>query len=233
MAGNELAQMRISEQARSENRVHDARVIEQAFSDAAGIDVAQSRVVSGAEKCKWCYQGAGAHSRNHRKFGTRPRRSPAIQHARTVCAIGATPRQCKIAERTRSRAHICLEKRRCRLVRISAQFAKIQHRRGCRIGCAVRCARQRTAAGKHKHDSQNDEWPYRQPAKRTQNNPLTLLNNATSLCKAAMARWQLAAWPRSSVLKWTQSLLRHANAMCSQAIAQRTKRKSCSCYIGR
>src|SRR5258708_2956216 len=89
IAGNELAQMRISKEARSENSAHDVRRIEQAFSDTAGIDVSQRRVVGGAEKCKWGNQGAGAHPRNDRKFGTRARRSPAGQSTPAVCALGA------------------------------------------------------------------------------------------------------------------------------------------------
>src|SRR3981081_597512 len=35
------------------------------------------------------------------------------------------------------RAHTCLEKHRCWLVRISAQFVKIQHPGGHRVGCCV------------------------------------------------------------------------------------------------
>ena len=65
--------------------------IEKAFSDAAGVNVSQRPIVGGSEKCKWCYQRAGAHPRNDRKFRTRPRRGPSIQHTRTVCAVGAAP----------------------------------------------------------------------------------------------------------------------------------------------
>src|ERR1700694_5838876 len=64
IAGNQLAQMRISKQARSEKSMHDAWRLEQAFSDAAGINVAQGSVVGRTEKCKRCDQSTCAHPRN-------------------------------------------------------------------------------------------------------------------------------------------------------------------------
>src|SRR3982074_3728886 len=56
LGGHELAEMRLSEQARPENSADDVRHLEQALSSAPCIKISQRRAVGRAEKRKWCNQ---------------------------------------------------------------------------------------------------------------------------------------------------------------------------------
>src|SRR5260370_3977497 len=122
----------------------------------------------------------------------------------------------------RGRRESCVntEKGRCRVVRISAQFVEIQHPRGCRIGCGIRCSRKRTAAGKNKRHCQKDEWPDQQLSTKTHDSfSLCLITRfcwvgfATRLVKSLMSDRPEERAPDRTTLSNVNSIFRHRQSL--------------------
>ena len=69
IACDQLAQPRIAEQPGAEQHAYDAGIVQQAFGDAAGVELSKRVVILRSEERKGRNQAAGAHARDDGEVG--------------------------------------------------------------------------------------------------------------------------------------------------------------------